>query len=250
MATIVAAGVDRNAAMAAEAPLAPVTLERPVRTDLETSIPKPFEPWSYAPRDYDVAIKIDIEENNINEDEDSEKDSENDPDDVLSDGGIPSRENFPSDKEVMNDQIPEAKNQSFGGLISRSYGQDRIRYPYSMLSPVENLVQWKIVKAKAETVQMNLNPKQEKESFLGRWPNSDSLIPNTFLDFQRLQLLLMLVFRTGTQGRSELCFNKEVYQTRKTWDKDVQTTETDEDTVLNDLIDRTFHQVHKSPSRR
>ncbi|PIN07161.1 Plant seed peroxygenase [Handroanthus impetiginosus] len=53
MATVVAAGAERNAALLTEAPLAPVTMERPVRTDLEKSIPKPYMPRALVAPDMD-----------------------------------------------------------------------------------------------------------------------------------------------------------------------------------------------------
>ncbi|PIN07160.1 Plant seed peroxygenase [Handroanthus impetiginosus] len=42
MENVAADGVEGNSALSPVAPLAPVTMERPVRTDLETSIPKPY----------------------------------------------------------------------------------------------------------------------------------------------------------------------------------------------------------------
>lgn len=42
MAAVEANAVERNPALSPVAPLAPVTIDRPVRTDLETSIPKPY----------------------------------------------------------------------------------------------------------------------------------------------------------------------------------------------------------------
>ncbi|KAK4482481.1 hypothetical protein RD792_009639 [Penstemon davidsonii] len=53
MAAIAAAVAERNPAMATEAPLSPVTMQRPVRTDLETSIPKPYMARGLAAPDMD-----------------------------------------------------------------------------------------------------------------------------------------------------------------------------------------------------
>ncbi|KAI3469813.1 hypothetical protein Pfo_026476 [Paulownia fortunei] len=145
--------------------------------------------------------ELKLEENNLNFDD--IEDSDEEVDDVYSnesDDGMPSQEDFPwelnpvnveADNQVINTQIPEEKNRSvehihdlqnkeLQGFKSKSQARDRSQYVFSVLNPVENLSQWKVVKAKAATPQLkcqkeNLMSKQEGHSLSSTKPNSDSL---------------------------------------------------------------------------
>ncbi|KAL3626470.1 hypothetical protein CASFOL_030019 [Castilleja foliolosa] len=88
------------------------------------------------------------------------------------------------DEEVRNNIVlgEENRNIELQGLKSKINGQ----YVFSVLNPVENLTQWKRLKAKAEKgsrkfEKENLNPKLDEESFLGKRPNSD------YLNFKKLR---------------------------------------------------------------
>lgn len=62
-----------------------------------------------------------------------------------------------SDNDVSKNQVPQQEQTSLVDLLeSRSNARDRSRYVSSVLNPVENLSQWKVVKAKAATPQLKL----------------------------------------------------------------------------------------------
>lgn len=62
-----------------------------------------------------------------------------------------------SDTDVTKNQVPQQEQTSLVDVLeSRSNGRDRSRYVSSVLNPVENLSQWKVVKAKAATPQLKL----------------------------------------------------------------------------------------------
>ncbi|KAK4427847.1 hypothetical protein Salat_1553700 [Sesamum alatum] len=138
----------------------------------------------------------DDEDEDLNFDE--VDDSDDEVDDFCSDDDTLSEEDFSwksssvvveSDKEVISNQITEEKNgnsldllqsREVEGLGSNVYARDRSQYVSSVLNPVENLTQWKAVKAKAATPQLkyqkeNSMLKQEGQNHSSTRADSDSL---------------------------------------------------------------------------
>ncbi|GFQ08631.1 hypothetical protein PHJA_003007100 [Phtheirospermum japonicum] len=118
--------------------------------------------------DDDGDDEFEFDENDLDFEE--SEDSDDEPDEISS--------NESDDNEVINNRVPgeENINIELQGLKSKVNGQ----YVFSVLNPVENLTQWKKLKAKAEKGPMkfekeNLNSRLDEESFLGKRPNSDSL---------------------------------------------------------------------------
>ncbi|KAL2230113.1 UNVERIFIED_CONTAM: hypothetical protein Sindi_1605700 [Sesamum indicum] len=144
--------------------------------------------------DEDDELSIEDGELNFEEVEDSDEEV----DDFCSnrsDDGTLSEEDFPwqsssvvieSDEVVINNQITKEKNGNSIDLQSREVGlgsnlhaRDRSQYVSSVLNPVENLSQWKAVKAKTATPQLkyqkeNSMLKQEGQNHSSTRAESDS----------------------------------------------------------------------------
>lgn len=146
----------------------------------------------------DEDVELRIVENDLNFDE--VEDSDEEVDDVYSNesnDGTQSQEEFPwksssivieSDKEVINNQIAEEKTRNLldlqsgevEGLGSNFHARDRSQYVLSVLNPVENLTQWKAVKAKTAIPQLkyqkeNLLLKEEGQNHSRKRADFDSL---------------------------------------------------------------------------
>lgn len=144
---------------------------------------------SYDEEEEDEELKI--LEKDLNFDELIKESGEED-DDVYSnesDDEISSQENCPWDsnhwptgeKRSLENSL-DLQDKEMKGLESRSSARDRSQYVFSVLNPVENLSQWKEVKAKARAAEQklkcqkeNLISMQEGQSILSTRHRSDSL---------------------------------------------------------------------------
>ncbi|KAL0388375.1 UNVERIFIED_CONTAM: hypothetical protein Sradi_2719300 [Sesamum radiatum] len=145
--------------------------------------------------DEDDELKIEDGDLNFEEVEDSDEEVD-DFGSNRSDDGKLSEEDFPwrsssvvieSDNEVINNPITKEKNgnsldlqsREVEGLGSNLHARDRSQYVSSVLNPVENLSQWKAVKAKTATAQLkyqkeNSMLKQEGQNHWSTRADSDS----------------------------------------------------------------------------
>ncbi|KAH6770089.1 hypothetical protein C2S52_014892, partial [Perilla frutescens var. hirtella] len=126
-------------------------------------------------------LKLDLEEPDETEGSDQEID---DVSSNQSDDGLPGEEDFAwvldpflvkSDTDVTKNQVPKQEKTSLESKPLNA--RDRSRYVSSVLNPVENLSQWKVIKAKATAPQLKLQKENLMSKQDGNSPSSTKTYP-------------------------------------------------------------------------